>query len=97
MSKPRTQGELDAINAIDDVLANFQAGPRGRRLGPNCTCPPWWMCDKRGCHEQAKENYGDAKFTPRTGDPLQADYSVGHDGIYYNDQLAYPMDTRDKK
>lgn len=53
-------------------------------------CPPWWQCEKRGCYQTAKEMYGDPKMSVRSGDPLQADYSVCHDGIRYCGEMAYP-------
>lgn len=27
---------------------------------PECTCPSWWDCKQRGCHEEARARYAGA-------------------------------------
>lgn len=44
-----------------------------------CTCPSWWDCAKRGCHQDALERYSSAIHKPPVGWDYRAiEYPNGH-------------------
>ena len=47
-----------------------------------------YLCDE--CTDSLVQAFERIPREQKKGDPLQADYSVGPDGIYFCGQLAYP-------